>query len=196
MKRYIIGVTGASGSLLARRLLQFVSTLKVETHVVITDMGKRVFEYETGKSWHHFLAELNGSSIIEHDNKELFASIASGSFSTDGMIIVPCSMSTVGKIASGTGDNLLCRAADVCIKEKTRLVISPREAPLHSIHLRNLLTLSENGAVIIPPVPMFYANDDSYDGMINGIVGRILKSAGIENELYIKWGNRKDNNNE
>lgn len=196
MKRYIVGITGASGSLLASRLLQFLATLEIEIHVVVTDMGKKVFEYEIGKPWHIFLMELNSSLIIEYDNDDLFARIASGSFSTDGMIIIPCSMATAGKIAAGTGDNLLCRAADVCIKEKTRLVICPREAPLHAIHLKNLMTLSECGAVIIPPVPMFYANDTSYEGMINGIIGRILKSAGIENDLYIKWGNRKDNNDE
>lgn len=196
MKKYIIGVTGASGSLLASRLLRFMSILEAEVHVIITDMGKKVFEFETGTTWESFLAELNYASIISHENNDLFACVASGSFEANAMIIVPCSMSTLGKIATGTGDNLLCRAADVCIKEKTKLVISPREAPLHSIHLRNLLSLSEVGAVILPPVPMFYAKDNNYESMIDGIVGRILKSAGIENNLYVKWDGRKDNDYE
>lgn len=188
MKRYIVGMTGASGSLLACRLLKYLATKDVEVHLIVTDMGKKVFQYETGKEWDSFLSELNSDLIIEHDNEHLFACIASGSFATDAMIILPCSMSTAGKIANGIGDNLLCRAADVCIKEKTRLVISPREAPLNTIHLKNLLTLSECGAIILPPVPMFYDMNHDYNLMIDGIVGRILKSAGIENELYTKWG--------
>ncbi len=191
MKRYIVGVTGASGSILARRMLEFLSGENIELHVIITDIGKKVFEYETGLKWSDFITSLlnKAGKIAAYDNSDMFAPVASGSFVTDGMIIAPCSMSTVAKIATGTGGNLLCRAADVCIKEKTRLVISPREAPLSSIHLRNLLTLSEAGAVIIPPVPMFYGNNSNIDDTINGIVGRILKSAGIENNLFTIWGN-------
>lgn len=198
MKRYIIGVTGASGSVLSKRLLSYVATLEAELHIISTDTGKKVFEYETGISWECFIKTLflEKASIIEYDNNDMFASVASGSFSTDAMIVVPCSMTTAAKIATGTGGNLLCRAADVCMKEKIKLVISPREAPLHAVHLRNLLTLSECGAIILPPVPMFYANTDKYEDMIDGIVGRILKSAGIENNLYTRWDNGKDIKNE
>jgi flavin prenyltransferase len=194
MKKYIIGITGASGSVLAKRMLSYLSELSIELHIIITETGIQVFEYETGISWDSFLKTLSlGTATINiYNNKDMFASVASGSFSTDGMIIVPCSMATVAKIATGTGGNLLCRAADVCLKERTRLVISPRETPLHSIHLKNLLTLSECGAMILPPVPMFYAKLDSFDGMIDGIVGRVLKSAGIENDLYTRWNNGKD----
>ncbi len=194
MKRYIIGVTGASGSILSQRLLNYLAAGEVQLHIIATDMGRKVFEYETGIPWGVFLSSLkqNKADIHAYDNKDMFASVASGSFATDAMMIVPCSMATTAKIASGTGGNLLCRAADVCLKEKTRLVLSPREAPLHSIHLRNLLTLSECGAVILPPVPMFYARSEDYGKMIDGIVGRILKSAGIDNELYTKWNSGKD----
>lgn len=194
MKRYIIGVTGASGSILAKRMITYLSEQNIELHIIITDIGKSVFEYETGVKWNEFMTDLSDktSQIIAYDNSDMFAPVASGSFATDGMIIVPCSMSTVAKIATGTGGNLLCRAADVCIKEKTRLVISPREAPLSSIHLRNLLTLSECGATVIPPVPMFYGNSTDMEDTVNGIVGRILKSAGIENDLFTVWGNTKN----
>jgi len=196
MKKYIIGITGASGSVLSRRLLSYLSGFEIELHIIVTDTGKKVFEYETGIAWDSFLETLllKKASIIEYNNNDMFANVASGSFLTDAMMIVPCSMSTAAKIATGTGGNLLCRAADVCLKEKTRLVISPREAPLHTIHLKNLLTLSECGAVILPPIPMFYAKSENYADMIDGIVGRILKSAGIENELYTRWDNGKENN--
>jgi len=194
MKRYIIGITGASGSVLPMRLLNFMADLEVELYIIITDTGKKVFEYETETPWDSFLKTLlpRCATIIECSNNDFFVSVASGSFVTEAMIIVPCSMSTAAKIATGTGGNLLCRAADVCLKEKTKLVISPREAPLHAIHLQNLLTLCECGAVILPPVPMFYTKTEKYEEMIDGIVGRILKSAGVENELYTRWENGKE----
>ncbi|QHQ61116.1 UbiX family flavin prenyltransferase [Anaerocolumna sedimenticola] len=189
MKRYIIGITGASGSVLAKRLLSYLSDTEAELHIIATDMGKKVFEFETGIPWTQFLSTINQNKaeICSYDNNDMFASVASGSFVTDAMMIVPCSMATAAKIATGTGGNLLCRAADVCLKEKTKLVISPREAPLNSIHLKNLLTLSENGSMILPPVPMFYAKSEDYNDLMDGIVGRILKSAGIENNLYTEW---------
>lgn len=190
MKRYIIGVTGASGSILAQKMITYLSDINIELHIVITDIGKRVFEYETGLVWKEFIASLvdRTAKIAAYDGNDMFAPIASGSFATDGMIIVPCSMSTVAKIATGTGGNLLCRAADVCIKEKTKLVISPRETPLSSIHLKNLLYLSETGATILPPIPMFYGNNKDMEDTVNGIIGRILKAADIENNLYTVWG--------
>lgn len=189
MKKYIIGITGASGSILTKRLLEFLSRTECELNIVITENGKKVFQYETDISFGDFINSIKGNSayIVEHDNADLFAPIASGSHPIDCMIILPCSMATAGKIASCTGDSLLCRAADVCLKEKVRLVISPREMPLSAIHLKNLLTLSENGAVIVPPMPMFYAKDETPEQIYDGIVGRILKSAGVENELYKKW---------
>jgi 4-hydroxy-3-polyprenylbenzoate decarboxylase len=195
MKRYIIGVTGASGSILAKVLLGYLSGMEAELHIIATEMGRKVFEYETGISWTAFISSIkqNRAELIDYENQDMFARVASGSFMVDAMMIVPCSMATAAKIAVGTGGNLLCRAADVCLKEKTKLVISPREAPLSSIHLKNLLTLSECGAVILPPVPMFYADSDNYDQMVYGIAGRILKSAGIDNDLYTKWNSGKVN---
>ncbi|MDF2594660.1 MAG: 3-octaprenyl-4-hydroxybenzoate carboxy-lyase [Clostridia bacterium] len=191
MKRYSIGITGASGSILAKHLVSFMASMEVELHVIVTEMGEKVFEYETGNTFEIFIQSLRHQpgKIILYKNNDLFASVASGSFHIDAMIILPCSMGTAGKIAAGTGGNLLCRAADVCLKEKVRLVISPREAPLNTIHLRNLVTLSECGAVILPPVPMFYSKKETYIELIEGIVGRILKSAGISNTLFTEWRN-------
>ena len=192
----IVGITGASGSILAKRLLECLSGMDGKIHVIITENGRRVFRYETGTEFAAFLsAQGQGrAGIVEHGVTDLFAPVASGSYDADGMVIVPCSMSTAGKIATVCGDSLLTRAAYVCLKEKTRLVIVPRETPLHSAHLKNLLTLSEMGAQIVPPVPMFYSKAGSVDGMVDGIVGRILKSCGIPNDLYEKWGNENENN--
>lgn len=189
MKKYTIGITGASGSILAKRLLEFLSARECELNIIITENGKKVFRYETDTSFHDFIHSIkkNSAYIVEHDNNDLFAPIASGSYPIDSMIILPCSMVTVGKIATCAGGGLLCRAADVCLKEKVRLVISPRETPLNGVHLKNLLTLSENGAIIVPPMPMFYSKDETVTEVYDGIVGRILKSAGIENDLYKKW---------
>ena len=189
MKKYIVGITGASGSVLAKYLISFMATLEVELHIIMTEMGEKVFEFETGSAFENFKEQLKEvkAKIVMHNNKDLFACVASGSFETDAMIILPCSMGTAGKLAAGIGDSLLCRAADVCLKERTRLVISPRETPLSSIHLKNLLTLSQCGAVILPAVPMFYDKKETYEAVVEGIVGRVLKSAGIDNTLFTKW---------
>lgn len=192
MKRYIIGVTGASGSIMAKKVIEHLAEEDLELHVVITDIGKKVFAYEVGVPFEDFIKDLKPKGKVQvYDNSDMFAPIASGSFKTDGMLIVPCSMSTVAKIATGTGGNLLCRAADVCLKEKTKLVISPREAPLSTLHLKNLLTLSEYGVTVIPPVPMFYGNNKDWEDCLNGMVGRILRGAGIENNLYTVWGSEE-----
>lgn len=189
MKKYIVGITGASGSILAKRVLEFMSSLECELNVIATENAKKVFLYETGDAVGDFLGSIskNSAKVTAHNNSDLFSPVASGSYALDCMMIIPCSMSTAGKLANGTGDNLLCRAADVCLKEKTRLVVVPRETPLNSIHLKNLLTLSESGAAIVPPMPVFYAKCEGLDEAYDCIAGRILKAAGIENPLYEKW---------
>ena len=189
MKRIILGVSGASGSILAKRAIEYLSAEALELHLIATDNGQKVFEYETGVPWEAFLDSLSGSAaeICIHDNADMFAPVASGSYRIDAMLIMPCSMSTAGKIAAGIGDNLLCRAADVCIKEQRRLVIVPRESPLSKIHLENLHKLAICGAMILPPVPSFYDRPQSLDAIIDGIVGRALNCAGVENGLYKRW---------
>jgi polyprenyl P-hydroxybenzoate and phenylacrylic acid decarboxylases len=184
-----LGITGASGAILSKRLLEFLSDIDVELNVVATRHGLQVFEYETRTAFNDYIKSISNrrASIRVHDNEHMFAPIASGSYGVECMAIVPCSMSTAGKLAVGCADNLLTRAADVCLKEGARLVLSPREAPLHAVHLKNLLTLSELGAKIVPPVPAFYDREYSYDLMVDGIVGRLLRAMGISNTLYRKW---------
>lgn len=188
MKKYIVGITGASGSILSKNVIERLSTQECELNIVATDNGKKVFYYETDILFDNFLEQIkkNIAKVIIHQNDELFSPIASGSYYVDCMIILPCSMVTVGKIANGVGDNLLCRAADVCLKEKIKLVIVPRETPLSAIHLKNLLTLSQSGAEIFLPVPMFYSKRQTLEEVYNDISGRILKSGGIESQ-YFKW---------
>ncbi len=193
MKKYIIGITGASGSLIAKRLVEYMATKEeVELNIVVSGTGEEVFEYETGISIKDFVNsvvnnENTQSNIIVHENDDLFSQIASGSNKFDAMFVVPCSMSTIGKIANCCGDNLLCRAVDVSLKEGVEVVLVPRESPVTSIHLRNLLTLTEVGAKVVPPSPMFYNKPETVDDIINGIVGRVLKVAGIENDLFTNW---------
>ncbi|MCA1074935.1 UbiX family flavin prenyltransferase [Clostridium bowmanii] len=133
----------------------------------------------------------NSSKLKLCDIDDMFSAIASGSFKTDGMVIVPCSMGTLSKIKSGTSDNLLIRAADVMIKEKRKLILIPRETPLSSIHLKNMLFLSDLNVLIIPPMPVFYERPKTIEDIVNITVGRILTSLNIDSDLYHEWSNRK-----
>jgi 4-hydroxy-3-polyprenylbenzoate decarboxylase len=192
--KYIVGITGASGSTYGLKLVRILLEKSYEVHLVITDNGKKVMAYETGLSEKELLAELSccGGNLIFHNNHDLFSSIASGSFKTDGMVVVPCSMSTLGEIAWGVSKNLLGRAADVCIKEGRKLILVPRETPLSKVHIRNMLSLSESGAVILPAMPAFYQKPSTVEDMVDFIVGRVLDSLGVENILYKKWGSSEE----
>ena len=188
MSRYIVGVTGASGSVYAVRLLEELLGSGHEVHLVVSQNGQDVMEYETGMtiSPDFTIAHPEGKLVI-HAHDDMFASISSGSFQTDGMAVVPCSMATLGEIAAGCSRNLIGRAADVCIKERRRLVLVPREMPLSPIHLRNMLSLSEAGAVIMPASPGFYHRPQSVKDIVDFVVSRILDTLGVENSLYQKW---------
>lgn len=189
MDKYIIGITGASGSILAKRVIEFMSTLDVEINIVVSNTAEEVFAYETDVDFQSFVDKVskNRANIILHDNNNMFSAIASGSNDYKAMIVLPCSMASVGKFVNCTGNSLLCRAFDVSLKENREILIVPRETPITSIHLRNLLILTEMGVKVLPPVPMFYDKVETYDGVINGIVGRILKTIGLQNDLYNKW---------
>ncbi len=188
MARYIVGITGASGSAYAIRLLEELLRGGHEVHLVVSQMGQKVTEYETGIALGAGFADaFPQGKLVVHPHDDLFTSISSGSYPTDGMVIVPCSMTTLGEIAAGTSRNLVGRAADVCIKERRRLVLVPRELPLSPIHLRNMLTLSEAGAVILPASPGFYHKPQTISDIVDFIVSRIMDSLGIENNLYRKW---------
>ena len=191
MKKYIIAITGASGSIYALRLIEELLKNGHLIYLIVSDNGAKVLEYETGIRLFNFIEgmkEKYGNIILE-DIDNLFSSVASGSFKTDGMIILPCSMSSLGEIAHGVSKNLIGRAADVCIKEKRPLVIVPRETPLSSIHLKNMLILSESGVTILPAMPGFYHKPEILEDVVNFVVGKILDVLNIENNLFKKWGN-------
>jgi 4-hydroxy-3-polyprenylbenzoate decarboxylase len=193
LKKYIIGITGASGSIYAVRLVEELIKRNCEIYLVATDNGKKVFEYELKYQFNDWVDNLNSKNnrIKICNINDMFFSIASGSFKTDGMIILPCSMATIAKLAAGIADNLLIRAGDVMLKEKRKLILVPRETPLSSIHLKNMLTLSELNVIIIPPMPAFYNHPNSVEDIVNGTVGRILESLEIDNNLYYKWKGNK-----
>lgn len=182
--RLIVGVSGASGVVMGYQMLKALRQLSgIEIHLVITEGAVKNFEYETN---------INISQLVEladftHSNKNLAASISSGSFVTDGMIIIPASMKTVAGIASGFAENLLLRAADVCLKENRKVVLVPREMPLSRIHLRNIKECADNGCVIVPPMLTFYNGSDSLEQQIDHIIGKILMQFGIEYKKFVAW---------
>ncbi|MDA3846442.1 MAG: UbiX family flavin prenyltransferase [Vallitaleaceae bacterium] len=190
MKKIIVGITGASGSIYGKTIIQELVNLGHEVHLVVTKQGALVLEHEI-EPLSDMLKEilLNNSAhqIIVHDNQNLFSDIASGSFKTDGMIIAPCSMGTLGKIAFGMSDHLLTRAADVMIKEKRPLILVTRETPLSPIHLENMLKLSRLGVTIFPPVPAFYNKPTTLDALVSDTVGRILETIDIKNRFHKIW---------
>lgn len=187
-RRIIIGVTGASGSLYARLLVERLLCSKEvgELAVVLSANGKAVAEYEKQL----LPAPADDTRIKYYDNGDMFAPPASGSAGFDSMVIVPCSMGTVGRIASGVSDNLLTRAADVMLKERRRLVLVAREAPYSTIHLRNMTTLSECGAVVMPASPSFYSRPDDMEQLCMTVVERVISLLDIECERY-EWGGRE-----
>jgi 4-hydroxy-3-polyprenylbenzoate decarboxylase len=190
LSKYIIGMTGASGSIYGVRLIEELLKMGNEVHIIITDSGRKVLEYETDYTVEllkSHLEQFKGDNKIQ-DIDDLFAATASGSFRTDGMVVLPCSMATLGEIANGVSKNLLGRSADVCLKERRKLIIVPRETPLNTIHLKNMVSLSEAGALILPAMPGFYHKPETIDDMINFIVGKVMDSLGIENDLFDKWG--------
>ena len=183
MKKLIVGITGASGSVYAVRLIDVLRECGIEVHAVITDSGQRVLDYECGVT----MEELSRRVDVLYPNADVGAAIASGSFRMDAMVVLPCSMKTAGAIAHGVTDDLLTRAADVTLKEGRRLLLVPRETPMHEIHLENLLRLARAGAVIMPAAPGFYHRPETLDDLVNMMVGKILDRLGIEAELFTRW---------
>lgn len=182
--RFVIGISGASGVPIAVEVLRQLHRPEIETHLVYTRGAEITLGQETSFS----REELNAMADVVYDNSNIGAAIASGTFCTAGMIVVPCSMKTVAGIVSGYSDNLLLRAADVTIKERRKLVLVARETPLSTIHLRNLYELSRMGAVIIPPVLSYYNHPDSVEACTAHIAGKVLDQFGIEAEHFCRWG--------
>lgn len=184
MRRLVIGISGSSGAMYGARLLEVLHGLPdVETHLIVTKAAEINLEHEMERPAEAF----KRLASICYDPEDLSASISSGSFRTDGMIVAPCSMRTVGAIATSQSSNLLLRAADVTLKERRRLVLLVRETPLHLGHLRLMTQVTEMGAIVMPPVPALYAKPRSIDEMINQTVGRVLDLVGFPNDLVRRW---------
>ncbi|WP_319468713.1 UbiX family flavin prenyltransferase [uncultured Pseudodesulfovibrio sp.] len=184
-KRLTVGISGASGSVLALELLKSLKEMpEWETHLVISKGGVRTLEHET----HVTESQLTDYATRVYDREDVGANIASGTFVTEGMVIVPCSMKTVAGVCHGYSDNLLLRAADVTIKERRKLVMIARETPLSPIHLRNMLSLAESGVVVMPPMLTYYNHPQSIADATNHIVGKILHEFGIEGKNFKRWG--------
>lgn len=179
----IVGITGASGVVYGIRLLEALKDLNIETGLIISNAGKTVIQYEDEKTVDEVIA-LADNYYEFHD---LTASINSGSFQFDGLVIVPCSMKSLSSIANGYSDNTLTRVADVALKEHRKTVIVPRETPLRTVHIENMLRLSKEGAIILPAMPAFYSESETINNQVNFIVGKILDSLKIENDIYKRW---------
>ena len=183
MKRIILAISGASGAILGIRALELLKESGAETHLIISAAAHQTILSETDWS----VADVTALADFVYDPQDIGARLASGSFSTDGMLVAPCSIKTLSGIANSYTDNLIVRAADVCLKEGRQLVLAVREAPLHPGHLRLMQLASETGAIIFPPVPAFYANPKTLDEMVTHLAGRMLLRLGIENEHYRRW---------
>jgi len=181
--RLIVAVTGASGAVYGERLLKMLREKNVETHLIISKAAEKVIEHELE------MAKEDVRKLADHayDVDDWSAPVASGSFKTDGMVIIPCSMKTLAGIAHGYSDNLVLRAADVTLKEKRRLILVPRETPLNVVHLRNMLALAEQGVVIVPAMPAYYHKPKDINDLVDFVVGKVLDLLGIEHKLYKRW---------
>ena len=178
----IIAVTGASGIIYAKSLLDALKQHEINTHLIISEAAEKVAKHELEDIKQ---LEKLATNVYPPDNLE--APIASGSYQVDAMIIIPASMKTIGALASGYTHNLITRAADVQLKERRKLIVVPRETPLHTIHLENLNKLSQVGAVILPAMPGFYHNPETIEDLVNLITGKILDQLGIPNQVYNRW---------
>jgi 4-hydroxy-3-polyprenylbenzoate decarboxylase len=185
-KIIVVGITGGSGVIYAIRLLEFLHRQRaelIETHLIISPAAAITIKTETDYS----LKDVEKLATKVYRFGDIAAPMASGSFRFDSMVIVPCSMHTLGAIASGIADNLLVRAAEVTLKEKRRLILVPRETPLTLIHLQNMVRACEAGAIILPAMPAFYQRPKSIDDIINHLIGKILDLLEIENDLFKRW---------
>jgi len=183
-RRMIVGISGASGIIYGIRVLEALRRAEVETHLVMTRSARVTLAQECGMK----VSDVEKLSRKAHNVDDIGASIASGSFSTLGMIIAPCSMHSLSQIATGVTSNLLTRAADVVLKERRRLVLLVRESPLHLGHLRSMTQATEIGAIIMPPVPAFYTQPKTVDDIVDHTVGRALDLFGIDSGLVRRWG--------
>lgn len=191
MKNIVVGITGASGSIYAKRLIEELLEKEIYTHIICTDNGRKVMKYETGIDLDEWVKELQKKydNFRLEDIDNLFSGVASGSYKYDAAVILPCSMGTLAEISNGIAKNLLCRVADVALKEKRQLIIVPRETPFNAIHLENMLKLSRLGVTILPAMPGFYHRPQTLEEVVDFVVGKVLDCLSIDNNLFTKWGN-------
>ena len=183
VRRLVVGISGASGVILGIRLLEMLRPMEIESHLVLSPAARATIAQET--TWK--ISDVLALADVNHNYQDIGASIASGSFETIGMVVIPCSIKSLSAIANSYTDELLSRAADVTLKEGRPLLLVVRETPLHRGHLRLLSLAAEAGAIIFPPVPAFYARPQSLDEVINNTVGRVLARLGIQNQEYLQW---------
>lgn len=189
MKKIVIGITGASGSIYAKRLIEELLKAEFKVHIICTNNGRQVFFYELGIELEKWIEEIKKeyADVVLEKINNLFSGVASGSHPFEAVVVVPCSMGTLGEMSHGLGKNLLTRSVDVALKEGRKVVIVPRETPLHTIHLENMVTLSKVGATILPAVPGFYHHPQSMEDLVDFVVGKILDYLKVENNLFKKW---------
>ncbi len=199
MKNIVVGITGASGSIYGLRLIEELLRTAQQVTVLLTDAGRQVLTFETGlevsENPEEGLCQLReyfnvGNNLSHYRLNDFFAPVASGSNAADIVVICPCSMGTVGRIAAGLSDNLLERVADVVLKENRTLLLVPRETPFNQIHLENLLRLSKAGAQILPAMPGFYQQPETVADLVDFVVGKIMDSLGVEHQLFKRWGDK------
>jgi len=187
-RRIIVAITGATGAVYGVRLLQQLNAIAgVETHLIVSDAAALTLQTETGMQ----RRDVEALAHVVHKNREIGATIASGSFQSDGMVVAPCSMKTLAAVALGLSDNLIARAADVVLKERRRLVLMVRETPFNLAHLRNMTAVTEMGGVIFPPLPSFYHQPATIDEMVDHTVARVIDLFGIEHALAPRWAGVK-----
>ena len=187
MKRLVVGISGATGAIYGIRLLEFLSRTDVETHLVISRSAEKTIRLET--SW--TLEQIKALAAVTYNMEDVGADISSGSFHTEGMAVIPCSIKSLSAIANSYNENLLIRAADVTLKERRKLVLVVRETPLHRGHLSLMLNVADAGGVILPPIPAFYFLPKTMDDLINHTVGRVLDVFDIDHSLFNRWGSQK-----
>jgi 4-hydroxy-3-polyprenylbenzoate decarboxylase len=184
MKRLVVAITGASGAMYGIRLLQWLrESTQVETHLMISDAGVLSLHYELDMK----RKDVEALADVVHSVRDVGACVASGSFQSEGMIVAPCSMKTLGSVAHGLSDNLISRAADVMLKERRRLVLMVRETPFNLAHLRNMTSVTEMGGIIYPPLPALYQKPQSIEDMVDHTTGRVLDLFGIQQTLAPQW---------
>jgi 4-hydroxy-3-polyprenylbenzoate decarboxylase len=183
MRRLIVGMTGSTGAIFGIRFLEALKHADVESHLIVSKWAQRTIEHETNYS----LEQVRALASVVHSPGDMGATISSGSFLTDGMVVIPCSVRTLGGIAQGVGDHLVHRAADVILKERRRLVLVVRETPFSEVHLENMLKLARMGVTMLPPLPAFYNHPQSIDDIVNHIVGRVLDQFGIPAPFEKRW---------